>query len=339
MLYITTRDNKDAYTAFRALHENTAPDGGGFIPFHTPVFSVSQLEEFVPLSFGQTVAELLNRFFSCKLTGWDIDICIGRSAVKLATMAHRIVIAEMWHNPEGVYERVIDNLFAKIVNEKKPTTEWFKVAAHIAILFGIYTELCRNEIISFGDTIDFTTMADDLTIPVAAVYARKMGLPVDTIIFTCEDNGGLWDLIHLGELHYSSKGANLLAYERLVHTAFGCEGVTALCIAINQKKSYRIDDELLPVFNAGLFCSVTGKARSAQNINSIYRTNSYLLDPITAQCIGGLQDYRAKTGESKLTLMIAGESPMNCISKISEATGISREKLSSVIEEYRYGGS
>ena len=39
MLYVTTRNNRDAYTARRALTENRGPDGGFFVPFREPVFT------------------------------------------------------------------------------------------------------------------------------------------------------------------------------------------------------------------------------------------------------------------------------------------------------------
>jgi len=100
VLYKTTRDDNDTYTAHRVLHENRASDGGVFIPFRMPLFSEKEIAELVSVGFGETVAAILNKFFSCHLTGWDVDFCIGRNAIKLDTMSHRMVVAELWHNPE-----------------------------------------------------------------------------------------------------------------------------------------------------------------------------------------------------------------------------------------------
>ena len=38
MLYITTRNNYDAFTAYRTLGEGRGPDGGLFVPFQMPHF-------------------------------------------------------------------------------------------------------------------------------------------------------------------------------------------------------------------------------------------------------------------------------------------------------------
>lgn len=333
MLYITTRDNRDAYTAHRALHENLAPDGGAYVPFRMPLLSNEEIAELVSESFGQTVAEILNRFFACGLSGWDVDFCIGRNPLKLVTMSHRIVVAELWHNLDGAYDHIVSSLFNRLCGTvSNSVTEWFTLAAHIAVLFGIYSEMCRNNTISVGDKIDITLRADEFSIPLAAVYARQMGLPLEVIIFTCENDGGLWDMIHLGELSPSAATVNPIGYERLIHATLGNSGVASLHSAMLAKKTYRINEDMVTAFNRGLFCSVTGKNRGSQNVNSIYRSNSYIIDPVTALSIGGLQDYRAKTGESKLTLALSCTSPMNCVAQISDATGISQEKLSSLFK-------
>ena len=39
MLYVTTRNNRDAFTAQRVLTENRGPEGGLFLPFREPLFS------------------------------------------------------------------------------------------------------------------------------------------------------------------------------------------------------------------------------------------------------------------------------------------------------------
>ena len=44
MLYVTTRNNRDAYTAQRVLRENRGPDGGLYVPFREPVFSREEID-------------------------------------------------------------------------------------------------------------------------------------------------------------------------------------------------------------------------------------------------------------------------------------------------------
>lgn len=333
MLYITTRNDKNAFTAHHALHENTAPDGGAYVPFRMPYFSVTELSQLSSDNFGGTIAGVLNKFFSLGLSGWDIDFAIGRNSLKLQTMSHRMVIAELWHNLDGNYNYICSELYKKFSGTLTGVpSEWFKLATHISVLFGIYSEIFNSDIISQGDKIDISVMANDLSVPLAAIYARQMGLPIGTITVTTEDNSSLWDIIHLGELSASAGRQDPLGYERLVHALLGDVAANEFCSAMEKNRTFRVDPEQLDTFNQGLFCAVTGEDRSAQNINSVYRSNSYILDPMTALAIGGLQDYRAKSGESRLTLVLSCTSPLNCISQISSATGISQDKLISLLK-------
>ena len=64
MLYVTTRNNRDAYTAQRVLRENRGPDGGLYVPFREPVFSREEIDDLKEKSFHQCVAEVLNRLFN-----------------------------------------------------------------------------------------------------------------------------------------------------------------------------------------------------------------------------------------------------------------------------------
>ena len=85
MLYVTTREKYDAFTAPRTLAGDCGPDGGRFLPFQIPVFSTEEIYALKEKSFGQCVSEMLNRFFSTRLTPWDVEFSVGRHPVKIAT--------------------------------------------------------------------------------------------------------------------------------------------------------------------------------------------------------------------------------------------------------------
>ena len=94
MLYVSTRNKMDSYTAYRTLHEEYAPDGGQFVPFRIPSFTNEEREALQEKSFSQIVADILNLFFAARLTGWDVECCIGRNPVRLERMNHRLIVAE-----------------------------------------------------------------------------------------------------------------------------------------------------------------------------------------------------------------------------------------------------
>lgn len=330
MLYVTTRDNKDAFTAHRALHEDLAPDGGRFLPFRLPVFTTEDIASLKQKTFGQAVAELLNIFFSCQLTGWDVDFCIGRNAARLVPMAHRIIVAELWHNPSTNYTYVVDSLWRKVTNstELSYPTDWARIAVRISVLFGLYTEMLKAEMMTADQTIDISVPVDDFSSAMAVWYARSMGLPIGMIICTCEENSPVWDLIHRGVFNTAAVNEVMrLGIERLIQASFGFEEAREYYGRCERKQTYVVKELFQDVLASNIFCAVAGERRSDSMINSIFRSNSYIVDPMTALCYGGLQDYRSRTGGNRLTLLLADRTPLDFNSQISNATGIPMTEL------------
>ena len=182
MLYVTTRDNKDAYTAHRTLQSDLAPDGGFYVPFKLPVLDQRDLERVISGNFGQSVAEILNLFFGSKLTGWDVDISIGRNPVKVVSLSQKIIVAEIWRNPMSKFQYAINNLFHKIADDKaERPSAWFNTAVRIAFLFGIFGELKTDK---FPETLDIAVNADDIETVSAVLMAKRMGLPLEMIIIS-----------------------------------------------------------------------------------------------------------------------------------------------------------
>lgn len=331
MLYITTRDNKDAFTAYKTLTQMAGPDGGKFIPFRMPEITDVEIEKLHEKSFSQTVADILNLFFSSQLTAWDVDCCIGRSPVKLVSMNHKILITELWHNLDGKYAYLVTNLYNKVSGNTDTATEptdWFRIAVRIAVLFGLYGEMLSLQSVSFGEPFDVSVLTGDFSVPMAAWYARKMGLPINTIVCTHKEDSTVWDLIHRGAYNPATAENGLSSgVERLVHATLGVDAVQGFLNKIQSGRIYLVDEESQKSISKGFFCTVAGPKRADTVINSVFRTNRYLIDPDTALLYGGLQDFRSKSGDSRITILLSECTPMDHITQISKATGIPTGKL------------
>jgi len=313
MLYVTTRNKDDAYTVQHTLTSDSAPDGGRFVPLTLPAFEEKEILKLKEYTFGAVVAKVLNAFFSSGFNGWDVDFAIGRNASQLKLMNHRIAVAELWHNINENFQYVVDSLFNRICdgrNIANGPTEWAVIAIRISVLFGVYSELLRNCEEMSDRTIDICLPASDFSGILSAYYSRKMGLPIKNIICTSKSNSSVWDLMQRGTfLPAQADDIRIAGIERLIHSALDGESFESFVNCMEQKKAYSIDEEMLPVFNEGLFCSVVDDNRGDSVINSVFRSNEYILDPVTALCYAGLQDHRAKYGVGRLTLLLSEESP------------------------------
>ncbi len=330
MLYATTRNKTDTYTAYRALYDDRAPDGGFYIPFRKIYLDESTVKSITDNTFSAVMEQILDIFFPGRITQWDVECCIGKSAVSITAMPHRVLLAQLWNNPEGDAGFIYRSIYRKLCNEESdnPLTDWGKLAIRIAVLFGIYGQLKKMGIQEFDVAIN----SGDFNSPMAVWYARQMGLPVGMIICGCNENSTPWDFLHRGELNTGASVVSTAtqeldhAYpaglERLIYETLGIDEIQKFLPILDKRGVYHIRPDMIDTISRGLFASVIGNERINSVLSSVYRANGCVLDPYTAVSYGSLQDYRSKTGESRPTLLLAEKSPLQFSSLVQQATGL-----------------
>ena len=227
MLYVTTRNDLDAVTSHRVLTEDRAEDGGFYVPLRHPVFSHEELDKLTAMPFSQRMAEVLNVLFQTKLTRWDVEFSIGRSAVKLVPLRHRIVMGEFWHNPDWCF-RKMEHSLANLLGSHIPGS-WLRIAIRAAVLAAVSLELSEE-----GGEVDVSAVSGDFLWPVSAWYARRWGFPVGSIIMCCNENKSIWELICHGQLRTDAVGistelpeADIAIPAELERLIYGCGGLPA----------------------------------------------------------------------------------------------------------------
>lgn len=337
MLYVSTRNRTDSFTAYRALQEERAPDGGLFVPHRLPVLA-DEMQGMMRESFGENVAKILNHFFSAGLTGWDVDFIIGRHPLRFVMMNHRLAVAELWRNHASDYAFFEASLYQKLSGSalKKPT-DWAKIAIRIAVLFGVFSELFRQGI----ESADIAVPTGDFSVPMAAWYARKMGLPVGRIICGCNENGAAWDLIHRGEFSTGASAVKTeypeldhsppVSIERLIFSVLGLKEAQRYVSVCDRRGAYQLNDEDLSALSDSLTAAVVSSVRTQSVIKSIYRTSGYIMDGYTAVAYGSLQDYRSRTGESRVTVLLSDKSPLHSVGQLSKILELSGDEIKKLL--------
>lgn len=330
MLYVTTRDHNDAYTPHRVLGESTASDGGLFLPMQFPTVSREQIADLKNKSFGQNMADILNLFFQARLDGWDVDFCIGRYASNLTAMSHRVYIAEVWHNPDHDFARVVRNLSGRLRGNKDTTdepTNWAWISIRIATLFALFGELSRLNVAGLNCPIDVALPSGDFAGPMAVWYARQMGLPVANIICACDENDAAWDLLRNGEITPNSTTTVPTDLERLIYSTLGLDESRKFAKTMEDRASYTLSSEVHELVSQGLYPAVISWKRRGEIIHGVYSGNTYILDPGSAMAYGGLQDYRALAGETRPALILTERGPIRSAETVAKAMGITVDML------------
>ena len=345
MLYVTTRDPNDAYTANRALSENRCPQGGFFVPMRFPHFDECAIAALSEKSFSQNVADILNLLFGTQLDSWGVEFGIGRYPVKLVSLNSRTVVAESWHNPMYRFERLANGI-EKAVRQSDQInpvpSDWLMIVSRIAILFGIVGQLLQNGILAKGQKLDISLPAGNLSAPMAAWYARKMGLPIGTIVCCCNENTELWNLLHKGQLHTGAIAVRTHTpdcdyavpddLERLIFSVLGRQETKRYCEACRQGEQYELESEQMNRLREGLYISVISDKRMASTIPNLYKTTGFVPSPKTALAYGGLMDYRAATGERRPALLLSEESPMYSLQFAAECMNMTPAELKQILD-------
>ena len=145
-----------------------------------------------------------------------------------------------------------------------------------------------------------------------------------TIICGCKENPQIWELLHLGEGHTDQVPVEL---ERLICGTLGVEENLQFTEIRSRGGVYAPVPEALEKLRDGMFAAVVSGHRQESMFSGAYQTDGYVLSPDSAMGFCALQDYRAKTGENRLALLLSDDSPVCHCTRIASAMGISEEKL------------
>ena len=297
MLYATTRDHKNIYTARHPLCKDADSDGGLFIPFQNVVFTGEQISGLKEKSFGQCAAEVLNIFFGAKLCGRDVDLVLGRHPFQFAPMSHKILISEVWANPGNDFFWTVKQLRELVLPNQEELSNWMKIVGRIATLFGVYAELAKLGVAGLSRPLDIAVSAEDFSTPISVLYAKQMGLPIGRIIFGCTEGSGVWNLFNHGEFRGSETDfpGDL---ERLIYERLGREEVKRFADCVNHKRLYTLPEEKRAAVSRDFFGAVISDFRRDSVASNVFSTNSYQMDTSCAVAYGALQDYRTIHGET-----------------------------------------
>lgn len=340
MLYVTTRIKQDAFTAGRALTENRGPEGGFFLPMKLPRLDDGIIKGLGEKSFSRNVADVINLFFGTELDSWAVEFAIGRYPVKLVSVTGRATVAETWHNPTWRFTRLVNGIEKAIRQSDQINavpSDWLMIAARIAVLFGVFGELMHEGEVRVDSPIDVAVPSGNFSAVMAVWYAREMGLPIATVVVCCNENAGVWNLLHKGEIRTDAVAVRTVTpdcdytvptdLERLIYGTLGFEENRRFCEVCRRGGTYYLEPHQTAALRKGVQVAVVSQRRMESTIPNLYKTCGYIADPYTALVYSGLMDYRARAGEGRPALILSDESPAFSLELLSRYMSISQAEL------------
>lgn len=348
MLYLTTRTPNDTYTPARTLTDDRAPDGGFFVPMRLPRLDGKQLRMLSQQNFSQTVADIINLCFGTNLDSWAVEFAIGRYPVKTISIGTREIVAETWHNPVWKFNRLVRGIEKAIRQSdeiREIPSEWLMLASRMAVLSGILGNLMAQGKASVEEPIDLAYPCGTFSGPMAAWYAKEIGLPIGAILCCCNDNNGVWNLLHKGQLRTDVSTISTATpqcdlavpecLERLIFGTLGTKSANAFARTVQNGGTFYLEPDEQMKLRDGIYVPVTGNKRLESAVKSLYNSCGYPADVYTALCYSGMLDYRSVTGESRTVLIVSEESPNYSLDYLSKCLNTTPGELKIRINEQR----
>lgn len=195
-----------------------------------------------------------------------------------------------------------------------------RLAPQIMYYFRAYRDLLDTGKIRLGDEVNFSVPTGNFGDILAGYLAKRLGLPVGTLICASNANNVLTDFIHTGTynrmrplLKTTSPSMDILVssnLERLLYLLSGdTELVAGLMDKLNREGSYTVPDALLARIQKEFWAAYCDDTRAEEIIGRVYREKGYLCDPHTASGWAAAEDYVAETGDCRPMVVLSTASP------------------------------
>jgi len=340
--YATTLDKTIVYSQAQVASAIEPTNGGYFLPLQIPRLN---LESIMGKSANDTVAHVINLFFSSRMTGRDVDLAIGKFPVRLFHMNHRISVIESWHNLDRDFVRMVKNLTAQILESKDTDRDygvWHQIVIRAAVICGAYTIALNQQILHPSTSFDISVPSGDFSCALSAWLCREMGLPVKNIIVCTNENNNLWDFLNHGELRTGRTviSTNTPACDKSVADLIeillsfygSSEEVMRFRHCCAEGKTFFLSEEILNQIENIFYVSVISQSRMEVTISGAYSTHGYIFGPYSALTYAGALDYRAVTGENRHIMLLSEISAAHHDKLVAEALDISIGQLNNILD-------
>lgn len=195
-----------------------------------------------------------------------------------------------------------------------------RLVPQIAYYIWAYLRLAASGAIRIGDEINVTVPTGNFGNILAGYYAKRMGLPIGTLVCASNENKVLYDFFGSGTYDKnrefrltSSPSMDILIssnLERLIFEAVGGSAVRCaeLMSALKNGGKYVLTPDEMSRFSC--FASGwTDEEGTAREIERVYKNSGYIIDTHTAVASAVAREYTAGEGAGVPMLVVSTASP------------------------------
>ncbi len=228
---------------------------------------------------------------------------------------------------------------SKVKLSSANSINWGRLVPQIVYYFSGYVEMIKSDQIKLGDKINVVVPTGNFGNILAAYYAKKMGLPIKTLICASNKNHVLTDFFNTGtysrnrefyktitpsmDILISSNLERLLYHE----TDGDIKRVKNFMKDLNNVGKYKIDSALKKRLDNIFYANFATEEETSEMIGHIYKEFKYLVDTHTAVALSVAGKYREDTKDLLPMLLASTASPFKFTNAVLNALGESTENI------------
>ena len=211
---------------------------------------------------------------------------------------------------------------------------WGRVLPQVVYYVSAYCDLLKSGAIQAGQQVNVCVPTGNFGNILAGYYARKMGVPIKTLLCASNANNVLTDFLHTGvydrnRAFYNtmSPSMDILISSNLERMLFEMTGGDDAAVRdymgrLNTAGRYQVSDEVKEKLDGVFASGCCDDRETAQVIGEVWKEKGYLIDPHTAVAFGVLDKYRKGTGDNTPALVVSTASPFKFCSSVLPALGV-----------------
>ena len=210
---------------------------------------------------------------------------------------------------------------------------WGRVLPQIVYYISAYCDLLKSGAIQAGQQVNVCVPTGNFGNILAGYYARKMGVPIKTLLCASNANNVLTDFLHTGvydrnRAFYNtmSPSMDILISSNLERMLFEMTGGDDAAVRdymgrLNTAGRYQVSDEVKEKLDGVFASGCCDDRETAQVIGEVWKEKGYLIDPHTAVAANVMEQYRKATGDKTVTVFVSTASPYKFCDHVLRAIG------------------